>query len=92
MKVSNFKDFMKKDDFLKDTVNELELERIYNYQMYPRDSKIYSDRRFVNIDAGSVNGTHWVCFIVKDSESYYFDPFGGTLDQFLLKQLPKPII
>ena len=37
-------------------------------------------------------GTHWVCFIIKDNKSYYFDSFGGNPDKFLLKQLPKPII
>ena len=31
-------------------------------------------------------------FIVKDDKSYYYDSFGGQPDNFLLKQLPKPII
>ena len=92
MKVLNFKDFMKKYNLKNDTINELELQRIYNYPIYPRDSKIYSDKGFVNIDNGDRRGTHWTCFIVKDNESYYFDSFGGTPDKFLLKQLPKPII
>ena len=39
-----------------------------------------------------MSGFNWVCFIVKDSKSYYFDSFGGQADKFLLKQLPKPII
>ena len=36
-----------------DTMNESQLQRIYNYPIYPRDSKIYSHRGFVKIDNGS---------------------------------------
>ena len=50
MKVLNFKDFMKKYNLKNDTMNESHLQRIYNYPIYPRDSKIHSDRGFVNID------------------------------------------
>ena len=73
-------------------MNESQLQRIYSYPTYPRDTKIYSDRGFINIDNGSRGGSHWTCFIVKDNKSYYFDSFGGTPDKFLLNQLPKPII
>ena len=92
MKVLNFKDFMKKYKLKNDTINGSQLQRIYNYPIYPRDSKIHSDRGFVNIDNGSQGGSHWTCFIVKDNKSYYFDSFGGAPDIFLLNQLPKPII
>ena len=50
MKVLNFKDFMKKYNLEKDTMNESQLQKIYNYPIYPRDSKFYSDNGFVNID------------------------------------------
>ena len=73
-------------------MNESQLQKIYNYPIYPRDSKIYSDRGFVNIDNGSQGGSHWTCFIIKDNKSYYFDSFGGAPDKFLLKQLHRPII
>ena len=43
-------------------MNESELQRIYNHPIYPRDSKTYSDKGFVNIDDGSQNGTHWCAF------------------------------
>ena len=66
-------------------------KEFYNYNIYPRDSKIYSDKGFVIIDNGSQGGTHWTCFIVKDNKSYYFDSFGGAPDKFLLNQLSKPI-
>ena len=92
MKVLNFKDFMKKCNSKNDTMNESELPRVCNYEIYPRDCKIISDKRFVNIDNGSQGSTHWTCFIVKDNKSYYFDSFGGQPDKFLLKQLSKPII
>ena len=91
MKILNFIDFMKKYNLKDDTMNESELQRVYNYSIYPRDSKIYSYRGFVNIDDGRLNGTHWTCFLVEDNKSFYFDSFGGTPDKFLLKQLPKPI-
>ena len=92
MQVLNFKDFMKKYNLKNYTINESQLQSIYNYPIYPRDSKIYSDRGFVNIDNGSQGGTHWTCFIVKDNKSYYFDSFGGQPDKFLLNHLAKPII
>ena len=92
MTILNFKDFMKKYKLTNNTMNEYQLQKIYNYPIYPRDSRIYSDRGFVNIDNGSMGGSHWVAFIVKDNKSFYFDSFGGQPDKFLLKQLHKPII
>ena len=92
MKILTFKDFMQKFNLKNDTMNEYQLQRIYNYPKYPRDSKIYSDRGFVNIDNGSMRGSHWTCFVVKDKKSCYFDSSGGAPDKFLLNQLPKPII
>ena len=73
-------------------MNEPQLQKVYNSPIYPRDTKIYSDRGFVNIDDGSMGGSHWTCFIVKDNKSYYIDSFGGQPDKFLIKQLPIPII
>ena len=31
-------------------MNKSQLQKIYNLPIYPRDSKIYSDKGFVNID------------------------------------------
>ena len=92
MKILTFKDFFKKYNLKNITMNESQLQKIYNYPIYPRDSKIYSDKGFVNIDNGSMGGTHWTCFKVQDNKSFYVDSFGGQPDKFLLKQLPKPII
>ena len=83
---------MKKYKLKNDTMNESQLQKIYIYHIYPRDSKVNSDTGFVNIDDGSQGGTHWTCFIVKNNKSFYFDSFGGQPDKFLFEQLPKPII
>ena len=91
LKVLNFKDFMEKYNLKKITMNELEPKKVYNYPIYPGDSKIYSDKGFVNIDDDSVGGSHWTSFIMKDNKSYYFDSFGGAPDTFLLNRLTKPI-
>ena len=73
-------------------MKESQIQRIYNYPTYPRASKIFPDKVFINIDDGRMGGPHWTCFIIKGNKSYYFDSFGGQPDKFLLKQLPKPII
>ena len=92
MSILNFKRYMRKYNLKNNTMNESELQRGYKYKVFPRDSKIYSDKDFVNIDNGSQGVTHWTCFIVKDNKSYYFDSFVGQPDKFLLNQLPKAII
>ena len=73
-------------------MNETEIQRVSNGPMYPRNSKTYSGKGFVNIDNGSQGGTHWCCFIIKDNKSFCFDSFGEQPDKFLLNYLPKPII
>ena len=92
MKILNIKDFVKKYNLKSNTMNQSELQRVYNYPIYPRDSQLYSDRGFVNLDNGSIGGSHWTCFIIKDNKSFYFDSFGLNPDEFLINQLPKPII
>ena len=88
----NFKDYMKKNNLKNDTMIESELQRVYNYPIYPRDSKISSNKGFVIIDNVSMGGSHWTFFIIQDNKPIYFDSFGGRPDKFLLNQLPKPII
>ena len=92
MKLLSFKDFMKKHILKSDTMKESELQRIYRYPIYPRDSTIYSDKGIIKIDDGSQNCTHWCVFYIKDNTSHYFDGRCVQPDEFLLKQLPKPII
>ena len=61
---------MKKYNLKTNTMKESQLQRVFNSPIYPRDSKISSDKGFVNIDNGSVGGSHWTCFIVEDNKSY----------------------
>ena len=89
MRKINFEYFLKKYISKKDTMNKSELQRVYNYPIYPRGSEIYSDKGFVNKDNGSQGGTHWTCFIIKENRSYYCDSLSGQPDKFLPKQLPK---
>ena len=58
MKKLYFRDFMKKYNLSNDTLNESELQRVYNYRYNPRDTKILSDKGVVNIDNGQMRGTH----------------------------------
>ena len=92
MRFLYLRDFMEKYKLGNASINESELPRAYKYHIYPRDSRLYSDKEFINKDNGSQGGSHWTCFIIKDSKSYYFDSFGGALDKLLLKQLPMSII
>ena len=39
-------------------MNESGLQRVYNYPFYPRDSKVSSDRGFVNEDNGELGATN----------------------------------
>ena len=63
-----------------DTMIETELQRVHSHPIYSRDSKIHSDKRFVNIGNGSLGRSQWTCFILKHKKSYYFDSFGGAPD------------
>ena len=72
-------------------MNGNDSQRVYNCTIYSRDSKIYSNKVYVTLDNGSMGGTHWTCFMIKDNKSYYFDSFGGQPDKFLLNQLRKPV-
>ena len=92
MTILIFEDFLNKYNLRDACMNESDLQRVYFYQIYPRDSKVTTNKRFVDIDNGSMSGSHWTCFYVKDNRSFYLDSFGRTPDKFLLKQLPKPII
>ena len=62
MTILIFKDFMKKYKLKDVTMNESQLQKIYNYPSYPTDSKINSEKGFVNIDNGRLVGSHW-CFL-----------------------------
>ena len=92
MRILGFKDFMEKNNLIDDTMNEFQLQKIYIYQLYLRDSKKFSIKEIVNIDDGSQCGTHWRAFDVKNNKSIFFDNLGGQPDKVLLNQLPEPIL
>ena len=91
MRTLNFTAFMKKENLKNATMNEYELQRLCKNHIYTKNSKTNSNKGFVSIDNGSMGGTHWSCFLIKDNKSYYFHSFGGQPDEFLHNQLPKPI-
>ena len=64
MKVLNLEEFTKKN-LKDDTMNESKLQKSYKYPIYLRGSQIYLNKGFVNIDDGSMGGSHWCCFIIK---------------------------
>ena len=37
----------------------------------------------LNLDDNSGRGTHWTCLFIKNSEAYYFDPFGMPITKEL---------
>ena len=50
-------------------MNESDLQRVFNYPIYPHDSKKNSDKIFINIDNGSMVGCHWTAVYVKINKS-----------------------
>ena len=102
MAILIMEDFMKYFKLKDDTMNESGLQNFFMYLIHHRDSKITTDKLFINIDNGSMGGTPWTCFYSKDKadsmshtgsakKSFYFDSFGGQPDKFLLNHLPQPI-
>ena len=67
---------MQKFNFKDHTMNDSDLQRVYNYPIDPRISKTTTDKRFVNIHNGQTVGTHWSCFYMKGNKSFYFGSFG----------------
>ena len=89
--ILGLRDFVKNSNLKDDTMTESQRKEVYIFQIYPKHSKTTTNKAFVNIDSGSIGGTHWTCFYVKYNKSYYFDSFGGSPDKFILQLLPKPI-
>ena len=71
--ILTLKQFMQKYNLKDQTMNESDLQKVYNYKIYPPDSKITTNKGFVIIDDGRLGGSHWTCFYIKDNKSYYFD-------------------
>ena len=69
MSVLSLEEFMEKHGLENKTMKESDLKRVYNYKIYPRDSKITTKNGFANLDNGEQGGTHWTCFLIKNGES-----------------------
>ena len=61
---------MEKNKLKDNTTNESHLQRIYNYAINPKDSKIFSDRGFVNIDNGQMGVVIGVRFTLKITNQF----------------------
>ena len=61
---------MEKCNLKDNTMKERDLEKVYG-NICPTDAKKLTDKGFVNIDNGSMDGTHWVCSIKKDKKSLF---------------------
>ena len=68
--MTSLKGIMEKSNLEDDTTSENGLKKIYDSSIYPRDSLITKDKRFVNIDNGSMGGSHWTCFHIKITDFF----------------------
>ena len=66
---------MEKYNLKDQTMNESDLQKVYNYKIYPRDSKIITNKGFVNIDNGKNGRNTLDLFYIKDKKSYYLIQF-----------------
>ena len=66
-------------------------EKVYKHPVFLRDSKITSDRWFVNVGKGVRGGSHWTSFYIKANKWFCFERFGGQRDSFSLNQKQKNI-
>ena len=65
MRTKKLKDFLKKNLLKDDTMIETDLQRVSNFNVYPRVSKVFSDKGFVSIGNGSQGGADWTAFYAK---------------------------
>ena len=82
---------MKKYNTKIDSVTETDLKKVLDYFTYLTDFITTTEKRSVNIEMGSMGGTHWTWFYVLENKSIYFDSFAEPLDKILLQQTLKPI-
>ena len=62
MTLLSLKTFMKTYESKNDTMTEIDLQRVFTYPIYPRDSKTYSDKGFMIVDNGGQVCSHWCAF------------------------------
>ena len=60
-------------------MTETDLKRVLNYYIYPRDPTLNTGKGVVIINNGTMGGTHWTCFCIKDNELIFFIRLVGCL-------------
>ena len=71
MTISTLKSFMKKYNLGDDTRTGTTFKKIYIFSIYPSNSILNIEKRFLKIDDGNRGGTYWSCFYVKDNKTFY---------------------
>ena len=69
-------------------MNESDIQNVFTFPIYPRDSMIPAYKGLVIIDNRQMSGTHCTCYY-KDNNKNYFASFGRHPDKFTLNQLLK---
>ena len=67
------------------------MKKFHYFCIYPTDSYKNTNKLFVTNADYSVGGTQWRYYYIQDDQWFYFDSFGGQLDEISLQLLPKPI-
>ena len=89
--ILNLKFFVEKNKLKDNNLSEIDLTKVYNFPIYPRNNRILTAKVFVDISNGFIGRTHWTPLNMKD-KSFYFESFGVIKhDEVSLQQLPKPI-
>ena len=81
-------------------MTESDWQKFFRFRIDPRDSILTTGKEIVNLDNGSLGGSQWTCFYIKDEAdstshagsakiSFYFDSFYEPPNKVLHKQLPK---
>ena len=65
-------------------MSESHLQRVYNYPIYRKGSRVYSDKVFRNIDNGSFDASRWTFPVFKGNESFYLTRFLDSQRNFHL--------
>ena len=89
MTTLTFKGLMKRDGLNDDVLTESDSKKIYKFSIYLRDSKIKTNKSFINIDIGNMGGSHLTCFYIQDKNSSSLMSYGGPPVIISLHHLSK---
>ena len=97
MTILILKDFLKKyilkDDTMKEnfSIHNFSTRIVYNFSIYPRESKMTTDKGFVDNDIGKIVVFYLVVIVWKFSIHNILIVFGGPPDISLLYNFLKPM-